>query len=247
MKYIQPKDHGCPDCRDLFSWDDPRGEIPGILQPAPDALSTEAGAWSRDFHRCRNCKAWWFLSYNPKDMMNVQTAAAPQIERALRADASLDDAWPFLFAPAPIDEQFENYLYQGRMDPQQALDRLLNKLRDPASTSDNQADILRMVTRLLSLRNPEHRALQKRQGWVWKCPSDRDFCQPLLEFERRITIGRPGYRGFEFHGAENLRSLREVLERDASGKRCIFSGGSPGLEQTREDWQRSLEDAKRWQ
>ena len=236
MKYIQPKDHGCQDCQDLFGWDDPKGEMPSILQAAHDALSAEAGAWSRAFHRCRNCKAWWSISYNPKDMMYIQTAAAPQIAWALRDDASLDDAWPFLFAPSPIDEQFENYLYQGQFDPQQALDRLLKKFGDPASTPANQADILRMVTRLLSLQNPLHRALQKRQGWVWKCPHDGDFSQPLLEFERRITLRQNDYRGFEDYATQNMRSLRELLARDANGKRRIFSGGSPELEHTREDW-----------
>jgi hypothetical protein len=245
MKYISPRDHGCEECRDVFDWDTQGREVPGILQPAEVVLAAEVGGWSKPFHRCRNCKSWWSISYNPKDMISVQTAAAPQIARALRADATLDQAWPFLFAPAPIDEQFENYLYQGRFAPQAALDQLLNLFRNPAATPINQADILRMVARLLSLQNPEHRALQKRQGWVWKCPRQSAFSKPLLEFERRVTLGHSGYQGYADYSIRNLKTLREVLERDASKKRQIFTGGTPSLEHSREDWQRALDQSRR--
>ena len=210
--------------------------VPWQLQPAESALRGAAGAWAERFYRCRSCRAWWAVAFNPKDLLYEMTRALGPIEAALRSDATLEQAWPYLFATAPIDEMFETYLYAGNYDPQAALDRLLEKFGDPTSTPSNQYDILRMLSRLLSLRHPEHRALQGLRGWVWeRAPSEAEFRRPLLEFERRFELEKPGYRGFRDHGREAMQTLREALERDATGRRKIFRGKAPDLDWRRDD------------
>ncbi|MDX1572144.1 MAG: hypothetical protein R3200_16795 [Xanthomonadales bacterium] len=229
--------HGCGECRNLFGWDSmDQREIPSLLQSAQSVLNGREGVWAERFWRCRRCRAWWAVVFNPKDLIYDKTPVRGRIEHALKAEATLDEAWPFLFAHAPVDEMFEDYLYAGRFDPQEALDRLLEKFSDPSATPGNQYDILRMLSRLLSLQHPEHRELQARQGWVWaKTPDEDKFRRPLIAFERRFETEAPGYRGLRVHAHESMRALRAALDRDASGARKIFRGATPTLDWRRED------------
>ncbi len=230
MKYIDRRDHGCKACSGLFGWDAVgRSEIPAVLVPAERALAGRAGSWTGWFRRCERCRAWWCVTWNPKDMIHEQTAVHASVQAALGRDATLDQAWPFLFAPAPVDEIFENYLYAGHFDPQAALDRLLDKLSSPKATPSNRYDIVRMLSRLLALRNPDHAQLQRRRGWVWRTPPDSTFRAPLLAFEKAVLTDQPDHRGFEPYARENMKALRWVLERDADGRQRVFRDGTPSL------------------
>lgn len=226
LDYIHPCTHGCLQCRGWAQFE--QRDIPDVFRSAGQALRAPAGAWADRFHQCVHCKAWWCFVFDPKDLMYRETACPPHIAAALQANASLDEAWPFLFGPAPIDELFEKYLYTGSYDPQRALDLLTDHFNAPGAAPAEQADVLRMLERLLTLQNPGHRSLQQRQGWVWTSPDPARFAQPILHFERLLGCDRR-YVGHARHGLEQMQSLRTVLERNARGTLRILRGEPPLL------------------